>query len=218
MDWHARFLSVLDHLEQVPVPKWLSLLAAVMSIVLLIALIATSLGNLRLRQRLAARDGGEIQPLMAAGWEDDLPAISLEGEGRALIDRVLPQRPRNFLIVVAVLSVGCWLLGLALTTDPRGFLVSREWQLQPIYLAAHFVTLRLFATMLTRNFLAGAMHLEMPTRVHGAAYGSCWARGRPYRGRAGCPVLLLRLLRQKRWASGSRQISCWSACGSSSGS
>jgi hypothetical protein len=34
---------------------------------------------------------------------------------------------------------------------------------QPLYLAAHFVTLRLFATMFTRNYLAGVVHLDMPT-------------------------------------------------------
>lgn len=165
MDWHARLQSVLDHLERVPYPKWLSVATAVASIVLLIAFISSSLGNLRLRQRLAERDeraDDDAPALLAGGWEDDLPAMSLEGEGRALVDRILPRRPRTFVLAIAALSIGCWLLGLALTTDPHGFLTSLEWQLQPIYLAAHFITLRLFATMFTRNFRAGVVHLEMP--------------------------------------------------------
>ena len=49
-----------------------------------------------------------------------------------------------------------------MTADVPAFLFSREWQLQPIYLAAHLITLRLFATMFTRNFLAGVVHLDMP--------------------------------------------------------
>ncbi len=63
---------------------------------------------------------------------------------------------------MAAVALGSWTLGLALATDPWAFLASREWQLQPLYLAAHFITLRLFATMFSRNFLAGIVHLDMP--------------------------------------------------------
>ena len=91
------------------------------------------------------------------GWEDRVP-ISLEGErrgrstascraGRDLCWRGTP---------------ACWAAGF-LTTDAHAFLTSREWQLQPLFLAAHFITLRLFSTMFTRNFLAGVVHLDMPT-------------------------------------------------------
>ncbi|MBO0741387.1 MAG: hypothetical protein J2P51_08160, partial [Hyphomicrobiaceae bacterium] len=62
-----------------------------------------------------------------------------------------------------VLALACWAAGLALAEDAFAFLKSREWQLQPLYLAAHFITLRLFATMFTRNYLAGVVHLDMPT-------------------------------------------------------
>jgi hypothetical protein len=74
----------------------------------------------------------------------------------------MPRRPRNFLLAVATLAIACWGLGFTLTTDARAFLFSREWQLQPLYLAGHFIALRLFATMFTRNFLAGVVHLDMP--------------------------------------------------------
>jgi hypothetical protein len=98
-----------------------------------------------------------------AGWEDELAPISLEGERRAPIDRLLPRRPRAFLLAVAALAAACWAAGLGLATDAYAFLTSHEWQLQPLYLAAHFITLRLFSTMFTRNYLAGVVHLDMPT-------------------------------------------------------
>jgi hypothetical protein len=164
MDWRARLWGVLDQIERLPHSRWVTLVATSVCLVLLLALIAASMRNLSLRQRLAERDGaappnphGKI-----SGWEDELPAISLEGEGRALFDRILPSKPSNFLWLVAVISVGCWILGFVLTSNHLGFILSPEWQLQPIYLAAHFITLRLFATMFTRNFLSGVAHLDMP--------------------------------------------------------
>jgi hypothetical protein len=163
MDWRARAWSLIEQIEQVPHPKWLPMASALAALILLLALIASSMRNLRLRQRLAEREErtpDDIHSRMA-GWEDELPPISLEGEGRALIDRILPRQPRPFLLTVAALAVACWAAGLALTTNVPAFLASREWQLQPLYFAAHFVTLRLFATMFTRNFLAGVVHLDM---------------------------------------------------------
>ncbi len=164
MDWRARVSSLIEHLERMQHPKWLGLASTLAALFLLLALIATSMRNLTLRQRLAEHTGrapGDLRS-QVAGWEDDLPPISLEADGRALIDRVMPRYPRGFLIAVAVVAIGCWAVGLALTDDVGAFLTNREWQLQPFYLAAHFITLRLFATMFSRNFLAGIVHLDMP--------------------------------------------------------
>lgn len=163
MNWHAFVSSVLDAIEQAPIPKWLAAVAVLLSVSLLFVVIFLSDRYVRLRRHVA--DGGVGAPAPnagIAGWEDELAPISLEGEGRALFDRILPRRPRNFLIAVAALSVACWGAGFVLTTDPHAFLTSREWQLQPFYLAAHFIALRLFATMFTRNYLAGVVHLDMP--------------------------------------------------------
>jgi hypothetical protein len=164
MDWRHPLTSLIEHIERIPHPKWLGTASTLVALLLLLALIATSMRNLTLRQRLAEHSerGPDDLHAKVAGWEDELPAISLESEGRALIDRVLPRYPRGFLIAVAAVAIGCWVLGLALATNPWAFLASREWQLQPIYLAAHFITLRLFATMFSRNFLAGIVHLDMP--------------------------------------------------------
>ena len=164
MDWRHPLTSLIEHVERIPHPKWLGTASTLVALLLLLALIATSMRNLTLRQRLLEHRerGPDDLHAKVAGWEDELPAISLESEGRALIDRVLPRYPRGFLIAVAAVAIGCWALGRARATNPWAFLASREWQLQPIYLAAHFITLRLFATMFSRNFLAGIVHLDMP--------------------------------------------------------
>jgi hypothetical protein len=160
MHWRGWASSVIEYFEQMPSPKWLGVAASCLSLALLVGLIVLSDRYVRLRRRIAVQ--GELSPT-DEGWEDELPPISLEGERRALVDRVLPRRPRTFLWAVGALAVACWSGGLALTTDVYAFFTSHEWQLQPVYLAAHFITLRLFSTMFTRNFLAGVVHLDMPT-------------------------------------------------------
>jgi hypothetical protein len=110
---------------------------------------------------------------LAPGWragsvagEEPMVPLTLEGgPPLAWIDRVLPSRPRPFILVVLGLSVGCWLLGLLLASDRMKFLESREWYAQLLYLPAHFIALRLFVTLYTRNFMAGIRHLDMPPEV-----------------------------------------------------
>jgi hypothetical protein len=165
MDWRARLGNVIDNIERLPNLKWLALAAILAALGLLLALVVLSLRYVDLRRRLAAKDeptGEGFVYSALPSWEELGPAMSLEGEGWALIDRVFPRRPRNFLFAVAAIAIGCWVLGFALTQDVHGFLVSPEWQLQPLYLAAHFITLRLFATMFSRNFMAGVAHLDVP--------------------------------------------------------
>jgi hypothetical protein len=165
MTWRARLGSLVDSVESLPHLKWLTLAAIVAVFVLLLLLVFLTLRYLDLRRRLAAKDepAGEGFVYSALpSWEELGPPMSLEGEGRALIDRVFPSRPRNFLLAVAVLAIGCWVAGFALTDNVRAFITSPEWQLQPLYLAAHFITLRLFATMFSRNFMAGVAHLDVP--------------------------------------------------------
>jgi len=162
MNLQGLISGLFDTLDQVPIPKWLSAAAVCATVALLFALILLSERYLRLRRHVSEQGAAAPGDAGIAGWEDELAPISLEGEGRALFDRILPRRPRNFLLAVATLAVACWGAGLALTADVPAFLLSREWQLQPLYLAGHFIALRLFATMFTRNFLAGVVHLDMP--------------------------------------------------------
>ncbi len=165
MDWRAQLSTLIETAERLSTLKWLAAAALAAAILLLVALVALSLRYIELRRQLAAKDQPSGQGFVYSAipsWEELGPPMSLEGEGRALIDRVLPRRPRNFLLAVGTLAVACWLAGFALTNDAYAFLVSPEWQVQPLYLAAHFVTLRLFATMFTRNFMAGVAHLDLP--------------------------------------------------------
>jgi hypothetical protein len=107
-----------------------------------------------------------LPPHRRAHAEEPLRELSLEGgPPLAWIDRVLPARPLPFLLVVFGISTACWLLGLALAADREKFLDVRrckEWYAQLLYLPAHFIALRLFVTLYTRNFMAGVAHLDIP--------------------------------------------------------
>jgi hypothetical protein len=125
------------------------------------ALLAALIHNLRLRRELAGLAGRTAAASPAIAAADRLHAVSLAGEGVAVIDRWLPRRPRPFLLAVVLLVAGCWALGLALAADWRAFLANPEWRAQPLDLAAHLITLRLFATAFVRSFRAGICHLEI---------------------------------------------------------
>jgi hypothetical protein len=101
-------------------------------------------------------------PAIAFEREEKMRPLSLERVPWAWVDRIMPARPVPYLIAVASVAVGCWLMGLLLAGDKGGFLASHEWQVQPFFLATHFVCLRLFVTCYTRNFLAGAARMDLP--------------------------------------------------------
>jgi hypothetical protein len=165
MDVQSRLAGVLDAIGALQVPVWLAPTSTFVSVVLLLALLTVIVHNLRLRRELAGRSGDAATASSPAGAQDRMQTVSLEGEGEALVDRWLPRRPASFVLVVLLLAAGCWLLGLALATDARTFLASREWQIQPIYLAVHFITVRLFATAFVRSFLAGVFHLDIAEAI-----------------------------------------------------
>lgn len=161
MDWQSRLTGALDAVGALEVPAWLAPTSTFVSVVLLVALLSVLIHNLRLRRELAGRVGDATSASSLTSTDDRLRTVSLEGEGEALVDRWLPRRPGRFMVVVILLAVGCWALGLVLATDARAFVVSREWQIQPLYLAIHLVTVRLFATAFVRSFLAGIHHLDI---------------------------------------------------------
>jgi hypothetical protein len=145
---------VLEVFEGLLSGKWVAMAAAGVSLLLLLALIVVSVRYARLRGILEA--GGLFAHASAAA-----PA-TLDSESRALIDRLLPRSVPLFLVLVVVLAAGSWALGYALAPSKDRFLASPEWRFQPLYLAAHLITLRLFITVFTRNFVAGAARLDMP--------------------------------------------------------
>jgi hypothetical protein len=96
------------------------------------------------------------------GTSDAHAGSSLEGLSTTWIDWLLPRRPRSFFWVVLGVSVGVWLMALALATDRDAFLLSQEWQIQPLFLAGHMVALRLFISCYARNYLRGVRFLDVP--------------------------------------------------------
>jgi hypothetical protein len=163
MDWQKTLLGAFDNIGSVPVPPWLALTSLITSIVLLIVVLWLLAYTIRMRGRLAERAGADSAA--ADKWDQGLPTVSLEGEGNALVDRLMPRRPRPFLLAVVALSVLCWIVGLLLADNVDVFLTKAEWLAQPLYLAAHFVTLRLFATAFSRTFVAGSAHLDIPPEL-----------------------------------------------------
>jgi hypothetical protein len=141
MDWSAEGAT------------WLAIGALCVAVVLLIALIVLAARHRRLRLQLAAP--GAAGP---SGTADMLPAAIM----RTPIDRVLPRHPAVFYPLALVISAACWGLGLALAPSVPRFLQSREWHIQPFYLAAHLIALRLFVQLFVRKFVAGAAHLDIP--------------------------------------------------------
>lgn len=103
------------------------------------------------------------QVLPGGSQREAISLLSLEGAALAPIDRILPARPADFVSLVAAFSIIAWLIGLALAPVPEKFLASTEWRAMPVYLAAHLIAVRLFVSTFTRNFRAGAQHLDITT-------------------------------------------------------
>lgn len=105
------------------------------------------------------------RPEAAGGTGPNLaksPLYALERSPFALlVDRWLPARAVPFLIVVAAISAAFWIGGFALAADKRRFLESRDWQVQPLFFASHFVILRMFVTSYSKGFLSGCRRLTI---------------------------------------------------------
>ena len=130
--------------------------AVAVAIILLVALVV-----------LASRYAGLVRELTAerqraAGARGGPPAGSPGELMRASVDRVLMRNPVVFYLLVAVIAVATWLLGWAIAPSTSRFLASREWHIQPFYLAAHLVVLRLFVALFVRKYVAGAAQLDIP--------------------------------------------------------
>jgi hypothetical protein len=102
------------------------------------------------------------QPQIAFEGEEKMRPLSLERVPWARLDRLMPAKPVPFLLAVAGVGVAVWVIGLLLAPIKSGFLEAHEWQVQPFFLATHFICLRLFVTCYTRNFLAGTARMDLP--------------------------------------------------------
>jgi hypothetical protein len=89
-----------------------------------------------------------------------LEQLALPDRPTTWIDVLMPRRTAPFLVTVAALAAGTWLLGWALSGFAPQFLMSRDWQAQPLFLAAHFITWRLFLNKYPRLYLRGCVYLR----------------------------------------------------------
>ncbi len=154
----ANWVEQLHHTVSNPPP---AIVAWVLSALLLLALLTLAARNRRLRLQLSGRGS-------AAETRASLPSSPLLAEAgagtdieRTPIDRLLPRRPLPLYPLALAISAAFWALGLALAPDKTRFLQSPEWHIQPFYLAAHLIALRLFVQIVVRNYLAGAVHLDI---------------------------------------------------------
>jgi hypothetical protein len=131
------------------------------AVVLLLVLIALAVHNRRLQAALAvqAPGAGPAFGLAAA------PPPAADAT-RTLLDRLLLGHPAAFYALSLSIPVACWVLGLVLAPSKPRFLQSSEWHVQPFYLAAHLIALRLFVQLFVRKYAAGAAHLDIaPEKV-----------------------------------------------------
>jgi hypothetical protein len=146
--------TALERIEQALSGPTLALGALAVSAVLLVAICVLGSRYLRLRREFAERG--------AAVGSVDHPAEPSADLIRTSVDRLLLRHPAAFYLVVVLAAAACWLSGRAIAPDAQRFLASREWHIQPFYLAAHLIALRLFVRLFVRKYVAGAAHLDIP--------------------------------------------------------
>ena len=76
--------------------------------------------------------------------------------------RLRPIGTREIIALAALAALFCWSLGLLLAPGGRHFFSSREWHVQPFFLAAHIISLHLFVQIYRMNFDAGAQKFDIP--------------------------------------------------------
>ena len=163
MDWRDHSTFALGLLASVisEARVTLAVTAAILALLLLLWLVA-----------LRRTYHGPSQPLAATRQEVPAaampptgiavpPAMTLEGIALSNVRTILPKSPRTFLALVATIVAGCWALGFALAPDRAYFLTLPEWRFQPVYIAAHLITLRLIISIYTRNFTAGLNRIDI---------------------------------------------------------
>ncbi len=139
--------------------RWVAIVAMVFCLALVAAMLQQSLQNARFKRELS-----EMPDAAAVAGPAEPPGLALDGISLSPIDRVFPRRPAHFLMLVASVSIGTWVVGYMLAPNVKHFLTSPEWLFQPFYIAAHIVALRLFINVYTRNYAAGIAHLDVSRR------------------------------------------------------
>jgi hypothetical protein len=151
----AAWMEQVQHAISGPTP---AIMALGLSALLVLALLTLAARNRSLRLQLAGGGIETVAPRTAGAPLADVHSDVM----RTPLDRILPHHPLAFYFLALAISVAVWALGLALAPDKTRFLQSPEWHIQPFYLAAHLIALRLFVQIVVRNYVAGAAHLDIP--------------------------------------------------------
>jgi biotin transport system substrate-specific component len=154
MDLRGQSAMVLEQIERAMGGPLLALAALAISIILLVALLVLAGRHVRLVREVAERE-------RAMGTAIALSVPQAE-QIRTSVDRLLPRNPVAFYLFVTLLAAACWLVGWAIAPSTERFLASREWHIQPFYLAVHLIALRLFVRLFVRKYVAGAAQLDIP--------------------------------------------------------
>jgi hypothetical protein len=155
MDWRAESTAMLEQFQRGAGESLLAIGALAISTVLLFALVGLAARHMRLMRELTAER-------QRAVGQDTAPPLDPQGEPiRTAIDSQLLRNPVAFYLLVAALSATCWLAGWTIAVDVPRFMASPEWHIQPFYLAAHLVALRLFIGLFVRKYVAGAAQLDI---------------------------------------------------------
>ncbi|MCB9893555.1 MAG: hypothetical protein H6839_03810 [Planctomycetes bacterium] len=87
------------------------------------------------------------------------------------LDRLLPSGVKSYFLTTYVVCTSVWLIGLGLRLTALGwqnvpheiweFVKDRQWQMQPLLLLVHFICLRLFKGIYSRNFDRAFKHLDV---------------------------------------------------------
>jgi hypothetical protein len=160
----AAWIEQVRHAISGPVP---AIAALALCALLLLALLMLAARHRSLRAQLAGHASG-VAPAGVAG----APLLDASAAGlRSPMDRVLPRHPLAFYLLALAISAACWGLGFALAPDKARFLQSPEWHIQPFYLAAHLIALRLFVQIVVRNYVAATAQLDIPPERIAAGIG-----------------------------------------------
>lgn len=157
MDGRGAWIESIQHSLSGPIP---ALAALALAALLLLALLTLAARHRNLHSQLTGHAGG-VDTQTAGTASTPLADLGADVQ-RTPIDRVLPRHPVAFYLIALAISAACWGLGFALASDKARFLQSPEWHIQPFYLAAHLIVLRLFVQIVVRSYVAGAAHLDIP--------------------------------------------------------
>ncbi|MDX2156737.1 MAG: hypothetical protein SFW09_09520 [Hyphomicrobiaceae bacterium] len=176
MDWRNLLAGAAAAMGRLLHDEATARLLAVAGLAVILGLAAVAAMAARFRRRRASGAVAPASTVAAAAFLDpaglgDWGGVATTSGGQLRpaavdwpIDRVLPRHMGGVVGLAVVTAIAIWLAGLAITPSVPRFLASAEWQLQPFYMAAHIVAVRLFVLAYAQGFIRGVAHLAIPEK------------------------------------------------------